>query len=100
MGDKGATYVSSINIKRLVENIRSGTNVYTPVVELIVNAIQAIDEGKSSRGLVDIQIKRDGQEDLIEGLRGVDGFIVSDNGIGFNQRNRDSFDELYTEQKK
>jgi hypothetical protein len=92
--------MSNVNIKRVIENIRSGTNVYTPVVELIVNAIQAIDETKSSRGLVDIQIKRDEQEDLIEGLRGVDGFVVSDNGVGFNQLNRDSFDELYTEQKK
>lgn len=92
--------MSNVNIKRLVENIRSGTNIYTPLVELIVNSIQAIDERKSDVGMVDIQIKRSGQEDLIEGLRGVDGFIVSDNGIGFNQRNRDSFDELYTERKK
>jgi hypothetical protein len=92
--------MSNVNIKRLVENIRSGTNVYTPLVELIVNSIQSIDESNSSKGLVDIQIKRDAQEDMIEGLRGVDGFIVSDNGVGFNQRNRDSFDELYTEEKK
>ena len=92
--------MSNVNIKRLVENIRSGTNVYTPLVELVVNAIQAIDERKPEHGLVDIQIKRDGQADLIDGLRGVDGFIVTDNGIGFNKRNRDSFDEVYTEQKK
>ena len=32
--------MSNVNVKRLVENIRSGTNVYTPLVELIVNAIQ------------------------------------------------------------
>ncbi len=92
--------MSNINIKRLIENIRSGTNVYTPVVELIVNAIQAIDETKSSIGKIDIQIKRDGNEDLIDGLRGVDGFVVTDNGAGFNQLNRDLFDELFTEQKK
>ncbi|EAQ29769.1 ATPase, putative [Erythrobacter sp. NAP1] len=91
--------MSNINIKRLVENIRSGTNVYTPLVELVVNAIQAIDERKNGEGLVEIQIKRDGQEDLIEGVRGVDGFIVSDNGIGFTQNNRDAFDTVYTEKK-
>jgi hypothetical protein len=92
--------MSNVNIRRLVENIRSGTNVYTPLVELVVNSIQAIDEKGPDNGIVEIQIKRDGQEDLIEGLRGVDGFVVADNGIGFHQRNRDSFDELYTEQKK
>jgi signal transduction histidine kinase len=81
--------MSNVNIRRLVENIRSGTNVYTPLVELVVNSIQAIDEKGPDNGIVEIQIKRDGQEDLIEGLRGVDGFVVADNGIGFHQRNRD-----------
>lgn len=31
--------MSNVNVRRLVENIRSGTNIYTPVVELVVNAI-------------------------------------------------------------
>lgn len=35
--------MSTVNVRRLVENIRSGANVYTPLVELVVNAIQAID---------------------------------------------------------
>ncbi len=26
--------MSNVNVKRLVENIRSGTNIYTPLVEL------------------------------------------------------------------
>lgn len=32
----------NVNIRRAVENTRSGTTVYTPVVEAIVNGIQAI----------------------------------------------------------
>ncbi len=32
--------MSNVNVRRLVENIRSGTNIYTPLVELVVNAIQ------------------------------------------------------------
>lgn len=91
--------MSNVNIRRVIENIRSGTNIYTPLVELVVNAIQAIDDKKSGKGLVDIQIIRDGQEDMVDRLQAVDGFIVSDNGIGFNQRNRDSFDTLFTDQK-
>lgn len=35
--------MSNVNIRRAVENIRSGTNAYTPLVEVIVNAIQAIE---------------------------------------------------------
>jgi len=35
--------MSNVNIRRAVENIKSGTTVYTPIVETIVNAIQAID---------------------------------------------------------
>jgi len=91
--------MSNVNVKRLVENIRSGTNVYTPLVELVVNAIQAIDEKKITNGLVEIEVIRNGQADMIDRLEDVDGFIVRDNGIGFNKDNRDSFDTLYTEQK-
>ena len=36
--------MSNVNIKRAVENIRANTTVYTPVVEMIVSTIQAIDE--------------------------------------------------------
>ncbi|WP_313231384.1 ATP-binding protein [Sphingobium yanoikuyae] len=91
--------MSNVNVKRLVENIRSGTNVYTPLVELVVNAIQAIDEKKITNGLVEIEVIRNGQADIIDRLEDVDGFIVKDNGIGFTKDNRDSFDTLYTEQK-
>ncbi|MET4481590.1 ATP-binding protein [Bradyrhizobium sp. F1.13.3] len=91
--------MSNVNVKRLVENIRSGTNVYTPLVELIVNAIQAIDEKGIDNGLVEIEVLRNGQADLADRLEDVDGFIVKDNGIGFTKSNRDAFDTLYTERK-
>jgi hypothetical protein len=88
--------VSSINIKRAVENIRSGTTVYTPVVELIVNSIQAIRSAKPTGGLIKVAILRSRQADLIDKLPPVDGFVVRDDGIGFTQEHRDSFDTLYT----
>lgn len=91
--------MSNVNIRGAIENIRSGTNSYTPLIELVVNAIQAIDAKKTDKGLVDIQIIRNGQDDLVDRLQAVDGFIVSDNGIGFNERNRKSFDTLYTDLK-
>jgi hypothetical protein len=91
--------MSNVNVKRLVENIRSGTNIYTPLVELVVNAIQAIDAKGIQNGLVEIEVLRNGQADMVDRLEDVDGFRVKDNGIGFTKTNRDAFDTLYTEQK-
>jgi hypothetical protein len=91
--------MSNVNVKRLVENIRSGTNVYTPLVELVVNAIQAIDAKGIPDGLVQIEVLRNGQADVLDRLEDVEGFVVTDNGIGFTKSNRDAFDTLYTEQK-
>jgi hypothetical protein len=91
--------MSNVNVRRLVENIRSGTNIYTPLVELIVNAIQAIDAKGIPNGLVEIEVLRNGQADVLDRLEDVDGFVVKDNGIGFTKSNRDAFDTLYTEQK-
>ncbi|MBW7964143.1 ATP-binding protein [Bradyrhizobium sp. BR 10261] len=88
--------MTSINIKRAIENIRSGTTVYTPVIELIVNAIQAIREVKPTGGLVNVTILRHIQDDMIDKIASVDGFIVRDDGIGFTEEHRNSFDTLYT----
>jgi len=92
--------MSSINIERAVENIRPGkTDVYAPLVEIIVNAIDAIETAKPEKGRVDIRIKRSVQQVLGDDLPGVEGFMVIDNGIGFNDENRASFDTLYSEHK-
>lgn len=88
--------MSSINIKRAVENIRSGTTVYTPVVELIVNAIQAIRAVKPTGGVIGVTVLRHDQVDMLDKIAAVDGFIVQDDGVGFNEEHRNSFDELYT----
>lgn len=92
--------MSNVNIKRAIENIRSGTSVYTPIVEIVVNAIQAIESAKwVSNGLVEIIVKREPQMGLDGSAPEVDGFEVVDNGIGFTDLNRDSFDTLYSAHK-
>jgi hypothetical protein len=88
--------LSGINIKRAVENIRSGTTVYTPVIELIVNAIQAIRIVKATGGLITVTVLRSDKEDLIDRIAPVDGFVVEDDGVGFDKDHRDSFDTLYS----
>jgi hypothetical protein len=92
--------MSNVNIRRAVENIKSGVNIYTPLVELAVNAIQAIELGNIANGKVEILIKRMPQPGLdFDSLPNVNGFIVKDNGIGFTDKNRNSFDTLYSEHK-
>ena len=76
--------MSNVNVRRAVENIRSGTNVYTPLVETVVNAIQAISAGAAEKGRIDIVVKRSNQKELEGGQPPVESFTVIDNGIGFN----------------
>ncbi|MTI13435.1 ATP-binding protein [Sansalvadorimonas verongulae] len=93
--------MSNVNIQRAIDNIRagSGVNIYTPVVEIIVNAIQAIEIANVKDGLVEIVVNREKQGDLDGSAGEVCGFTVSDNGIGFNTSNRNSFDTLYSDHK-
>lgn len=89
--------MSNVNIKRAVENIRANTTVYTPVVEMIVNAIQAIDEAGRTDGKVSIRAQRSSQTELDGSFPEVSSFEIEDNGIGFTDAHRNSFDTLYTD---
>ncbi len=90
--------VSNINISRALEHIRSRTNVYMPLLEVVVNAIQAIDDAGHGNGRISITAFRSPQADFA-GEPPIVGFEVSDNGIGFTVEHRESFDTLYTDKK-
>lgn len=95
--------MSNVHIKRVVENIRSGTTIYTPVIELVVNAIQAIEAAnRQADGLVSVTVVRSPQLEMDSGdgpIPPVESFVVEDNGVGFDTLNRDAFDTLYTDNK-
>jgi hypothetical protein len=91
--------VSNVNIRRAVENIRANTTAYTPVVEATVNAIQAIASTDRKDGKVTIRALRSGQLELDDTVPAIVGFEVEDNGVGFNDEHRDSFDTLYSDLK-
>lgn len=91
--------MSNINIKRAIENIRTTTTVYTPVVEVIVNALQAIDDSGRQDGKVLVRALRSSQARLDDGLRDITGFEIVDNGIGFTDEHLDAFDTLYTDHR-
>ena len=91
--------MSNVNIKRAIENIRANTTVYTPIVEMIVNAIQAIEESGRTDGKVLVHALHSSQTELVGSLPDVTGFEIHDNGIGFTDEHRDSFDTLYTDRR-
>lgn len=91
--------MSNVNIKRTVENIRAGTTAYTPIIEVIVNAIQAIESKQEKHGKINIRVERSAQTELGGALAAVETFQIEDNGVGFTEENRESFDELYSDLK-
>ena len=86
--------MSTVNVDGVVKSIR-GTTPLTPLVEIVVNAIQAIEEADISDGKVAIRVIRGGQE-CTDGKHEIVGFEIEDNGIGFDQVHLNAFDELYT----
>ena len=64
-----------------------------PLYEAIVNSFQAIeDRPPSGRGEVAISVKRRAVLDLDEESHGhISGFLVEDNGVGFDEENFESF---------
>ena len=90
--------MSNVNIRRAVENIKTNTTIYTPIVEVIVNSIQAIGANNAS-GKICIRVERSGQTDLDSGMPEICNISVEDNGIGFDDANRQSFDTLYSDLK-
>ena len=91
--------MSNVNIRRAVDNIRTSTTVYTPLVESVVNAIQAIDEAGRQKGKVSVRAIRNSQSELNGSQPDIVGFKITDNGIGFTDEHLRSFDTLYTDHR-
>lgn len=91
--------MSNLNIRRAVENIRANTTAYTPVVETIVNAIQAIESTGRSSGKITVRALRSTQLENDGSLPAIVGFEIEDNGVGFTDEHRQSFDTLYSDLK-
>ena len=82
--------MSKINILGIVKNIKSKTNVYTPIVEAVVNSIEAID--KQENGKIEIVVHRENPLPLGDSKPYIKSIEIIDNGVGFTQENTTSFD--------
>lgn len=96
-------YMSNVNVQGVVKNHGARSNIFTPLVEAVVNSIDAIEERGIKDGEIKIKLIRGHQPSLVkDGTKSkadIVGFEIKDNGIGFNQTNRESFDTFYSPYK-
>ncbi|BAF60678.1 hypothetical protein PTH_2497 [Pelotomaculum thermopropionicum SI] len=95
----------SINLSGRVKNFPLPKNrPLIPLYEAIVNSIHAIDERKFEDksfkdGIITIEVLRSPQMSFAKELLPIEGFKITDNGVGFNERNMQSFLESDTTYK-
>ncbi len=94
--------MSQTYIPGIVDNIKSDSTPYSPIIEAVTNCIDAINESERKDGRIDITVERENvlpnaKDDELPEIISVQ---VSDNGIGFNDKNRESFDTIYSPRKK
>ena len=76
-----------------------------PVFEAVVNSLQALEENDNllTGGIVTLEILRSSQVSSQLGDSGhlseITGFVIHDNGIGFNEENMESFETLDSDHK-
>ncbi|MDR6806690.1 hypothetical protein J2Y45_003882 [Dyadobacter sp. BE34] len=80
------------------------SNTLLPLFEAVVNSIQAIEEETSTKpGIVRINIVRSEQETINFGrpeiLPEISDFHIEDNGVGFNEKNFESFNYAHSTYK-
>lgn len=90
--------MSKINILGIVNSIKSKSNVYTPIVEAVVNSIEAI--GNKPDGKIEIIVHRDMTFNFDESKPYIKSIQIIDNGAGFNITNRESFDTYLSSTKQ
>lgn len=95
-----------IDIKgKINEKKLAYSHTLLPLFEAIVNSVQAIEEDSAtSPGIIEIDIIRSSQTGLEldgkEDIPNITDFVIRDNGIGFNEKNYESFNYAHSTYKK
>lgn len=86
--------MSKINIDRIVKDIKTRSTSLTPIIEAVCNSMDALNNREN--GIIDIVVKRESQEalelDSTKTMADIIAVDIYDNGIGFTDQNRESFD--------
>ncbi|HEY5086605.1 MAG TPA: hypothetical protein VII66_04515 [Gemmatimonadaceae bacterium] len=77
------------------------TKALLPLFEAVVNSVQAVEERNPENGLIEITIRRSslfvgGDDSDSQPLADIEGFEISDNGVGFTDRHYTSFDTSHS----
>lgn len=95
--------MSQTYIPGIVDNIRSDSTPYMPIIEAVTNAIDAIEKKGAKDGHIDIYLERENTMSAGLGEPNTGNVVsikIEDNGVGFDDENRESFDTVYSPQKK
>lgn len=92
-----------IDLKGRIKSLKlADRNTLLPLFEAIINSIHAIEDAKIPNGKIDIEISRETVLEFDESesnLPYINKFTVSDNGIGFDEDNYNSFKKAYSTHK-
>lgn len=104
MEQSSDTPVMKVNLVGRIGNIPLGvSHSLVPLFEAVVNSIQAVQSLERKDGKIEILVSRDETQDvLIESFvdtRPIVGFTITDNGVGFDDENFESFTTSDTKYK-
>jgi len=81
----------------------ANNNVLLPLYEAVVNSIHAIEDAKVEKGIIEIELIRLNQEEFayedLQKLPPIIDFHIKDNGIGFDEKNFESFNFAHSSYK-
>lgn len=81
----------------------ANNNVLLPLYEAVVNSIHAIEDAKVEKGIIEIELIRLNQEEFayenLQKLPPIIDFYIKDNGIGFDEKNFESFNFAHSSYK-
>lgn len=93
-----------MSVKRKVDEISlKPTEFLLPIFEIIINSIDSIEDSRNSNGKIEIIVNRNKSQTKLfdEGnnIFPIKSFTIKDNGVGFNDKNFESFKTAYTDHK-